>query len=257
MEFYLSIILNFFINPQHILFLIILIQLFLIFFTESKKLVFFFSKLFLILFLFFGYIPLSNFLLSKIEDYIQPSKYPIQQLTGVVVLGGSFQTGLESKERNQVFLNSSAERLTRTLEIYKKNPRILILFSGFSNEISPQGWNEKDMAKKFFLDQGVKLDNLLFENQSRNTFENIKYSKDIIANYKGTWGLITSANHMPRSFFTFKKQGLILEPISVDYKTGTSGMFWLNFDISLSLTNWNIIFRELIGIAYYKVTNKL
>ena len=257
MEFYLSKIVNFFINSQYILFLIILSQLFIIFFVESKKLVIFFSKLFLILFLFFGYVPLSNFLLSKIEDYIQPSKYPIQQLTGVVVLGGSFETGLESKERNQVFLNSSAERLTKTLEIYKKNPRILILFSGFSNEIKPQGWSESDMAKKFFLDQGVRIDNLIFENQSRNTFENIKYSKDIIANHKGTWGLITSASHMPRSFFVFKKQGLILEPISVDYKTGTSRMFWINFDISSGLTNWNIVFHELIGIAYYKVTNKI
>jgi len=257
MEFYLSKILNFFINPLYILFIIIIIQLFIIFFIESKKLVIFFSKLFLILFLFFGYIPLSNFLLSKIEDYIQPSKYPIQQLTGVVVLGGSFETGLESKERNQVFLNSSAERLTKTLEIYKKNPRILILFSGFSNEFKPQGWSESDMAKKFFIDQGVRIDNLIFENQSRNTFENIKYSKDIINNYKGTWGLITSANHMPRSFFTFKKQGLILEPISVDYKTGVSRMFWINFDISMGLINWNIIFHELIGIVYYKVTNKI
>jgi len=257
MEFYLSKILNFFINPLYILFIIIIIQLFIIFFIESKKLVIFFSKLFLILFLFFGYIPLSNFLLSKIEDYIQPSKYPIQQLTGVVVLGGSFETGLESKERNQVFLNSSAERLTKTLEIYKKNPRILILFSGFSNEFKPQGWSESDMAKKFFIDQGVRIDNLIFENQSRNTFENIKYSKDIINNYKGTWGLITSANHMPRSFFAFKKQGLILEPISVDYKTGVSRMFWINFDISSGLINWNIIFHELIGIVYYKVTNKI
>ena len=257
MEFYLSKIVNFFTNPQYILFLIILIQLFAIFFTESKKLVIFFSKLFLILFLFFGYSPFSNFFLNKIEDYIQPSKYPIQELKGVVVLGGSFETGLESKERNHVFLNSSAERLTKTLEIYKKNPRILILFSGFSNEIKPQGWSEFDMAKKFFLDQGVRIDNLIFENQSRNTFENIKYSKDIIANYKGTWGLITSANHMPRSFFAFKKQGLILEPIHVDYKTGTSRMFWINFDISSGLYNWNIIFHELIGIAYYKVTNKI
>ena len=257
MEFYLSKILNFLINPYYILFLIILIQISLIFFTESKKLLTFFSKFFLILFLFFGYIPLSNFFLSKIEDYIQPSKYPIQQLTGVVVLGGSFNTGTESKERNQVLLNSSAERLTRTLEIYKKNPKILILFSGFSSEIKPQGWSESDMAKKFFLDQGVKLDNLIFENKSRNTFENIKYSKDIISNYKGTWGLITSANHMPRSFFTFKKQGLILEPISVDYRTGTSRMFWINFNILLSINNWNIIFHELIGIAYYKVTNKI
>ena len=257
MEFYLSKIINFFINPQYILFLIILIQLFAIFFTESKKLVIFFSKLFLILFLFFGYSPLSNFLLSKTEDYIQPSKYPIQQLTGVVVLGGSFEAGLESKERNQVFLNSSAERLTKVLEIYKKNPRILILFSGFSNSIKPQGWSESDMAKKFFLDQGVRIDNLIFENQSRNTFENIKYSKDIINNYKGVWGLVTSANHMPRSFFTFKKQGLILEPIHVDYKTGTSRMFWINFDISLGLRNWDIILHELIGISYYKLTNKI
>ena len=257
MEFYLSKIINFFANPQHILFLIILIQLFLIFFTESKKLVIFFSKLFLILFFFFGYSPLNNFFLSKIEDYIQPSKYPIQQLTGLVVLGGSFEAGSESKERNQVFLNSSAERLTKALEIYKNNPRILILFSGFSNSIKPQGWSETDMAKKFFLDQGVRIDNLIFENQSRNTFENIKYSKDIITNYKGTWGLVTSANHMPRSFFAFKKQGLILEPIHVDYKTGTSRMFWINFDISSGLRNWGIVLHELIGISYYKLTNKI
>jgi len=257
MEFYLSKILNFFINPLYILSSVILIQLFIIFFSESKKLVIFFSKLFLILFLFFGYSPLSNFLLSKIEDYIQPSKYPFQQLTGVIVLGGSFNSGLDSKERNEVSLNSSAERLTKALEVYKKNPKIVILFSGFSNKIKSQGWSESDMAKKFFLDQGVRIDNLIFENQSRNTFENIKYSKEIITNYKGTWGLVTSASHMPRSFFAFKKQGLILEPINVDYKTGTSRIFWINFDISSGLTNWNIIFHELIGIAYYKVTNKI
>jgi uncharacterized SAM-binding protein YcdF (DUF218 family) len=257
MEFYLSKILNFFINPLYILSLVILIQLFTIFFLQSKKLVIFFSKLFLILFLIFGYSPLSNFLLSKIEDHIQTSKYPVQQLTGVIVLGGSFNSGLESKERNEVSLNSSAERLTKALEIYKKNPRLIILFSGFSGELNPQGWSESDMAKKFFLDQGVKLDNLIFENQSRNTFENIKYSKDIIANYKGTWGLITSASHMPRSFFTFKKQSLILEPINVDYKTGTSRMFWINFNIYSGLSNWSIILHELIGITYYKITNKI
>jgi uncharacterized SAM-binding protein YcdF (DUF218 family) len=257
MEFYLSKILNFFINPMYILSLVILTQLFIIFFMQSKKLVILFSKLFLILFLFFGYTPLSSFLLSKIEDYIQTSKYPVQQLTGVIVLGGSFNSGLESKERNEVSLNSSAERLTKALEIYKKNPRLLLLFSGFSGELKPQGWSESDMAKKFFLDQGVKLDNLIFENQSRNTSENVKFSKDIIANYKGIWGLITSASHMPRSFYAFKKQSLILEPINVDYKTGTSRMFWINFDISLGLNNWSIILHELIGISYYKITNKI
>jgi len=35
------------------------------------------------------------------------------------------------------------------------------------------------------------------------------------------------------------------------------GYFGINFDISSGLSNWGIIFHELIGIAYYKVTNKI
>jgi uncharacterized SAM-binding protein YcdF (DUF218 family) len=257
MEFYITKVANFLLEPLYILSFFLLVLFFLLFFTNLKKLIIFLAKFLLILFLFFGYTPLSNFLLSKIEDFIKPSRYPIQQLTGVIVLGGSFSLELESKERNEVLLNDAAERLTKALEIYKKNPKILILFSGYSNKLSPIGWNESDMAKKFFLDQGVRFENLIFENQSRNTFENIKYSKDIILNYKGTWGLITSANHMPRSYYTFKRQGLILEPISVDFKTGTSSIFWINFDIKKGLENWKFILREIVGIFYYKITSKI
>ena len=257
MEFYIAKVANILLEPLYILSFFLLALVFLLLFTNLKKIIIFFAKFLLMLFLFFGYTPLSSFLLSKIEDFIKPSRYPIQQLTGIIVLGGSFSHELESKERNEVFLNDSAERLTKALEIYKKNPRLLILFSGFSGELKPQGWSESDMAKKFFLDQGVKLDNLIFENQSRNTFENIKYSKDIIAKYKGTWGLITSANHMPRSYYSFKKQGLILEPIIVDYKTGTSPAFWINFDIEKGLVNWKLILHEIVGISYYKITSKI
>lgn len=257
MEFYLAKIANYLLEPLYILSFFLLILIFLLLFTNFKKPTFFFAKLLLILFLFFGYTPLSNFLLNKIEDFIKPSKYPVQQLKGVVVLGGSFNSGLQSKERNEVLLNSSAERLTKVLEIYNKNPKVLILFTGFSNELKPKGWSESDMAKKFFLEQGVRLENLIFENKSRNTFENIIYSKDIIRTNKGTWGLVTSASHMPRSYFGFKRQGLILEPISVDYRTGTSSIFWINFDIKKGLENWNIILHEVVGIFYYKITDKI
>ncbi len=257
MEFYIAKFANYLLEPLYILSFFLIILIFLLLFTNSKKLTIFFAKFLLILFLFFGYTPLSNFLLNKIEDFIKPSKYPVQQLTGVIILGGSFDLELESKERNEVLLNSAAERLTKALEIYKKNPRLLILFSGASNKIKPIGWSESDMAKKFFLEQGVRVDNLIFENKSRNTYENIIYSKDIIKNYKGTWGLITSASHMPRSYFGFKKQGLILEPISVDYRTGTSSIFWINFDIKKGLENWRLLFREIVGVSYYKITDKI
>jgi uncharacterized SAM-binding protein YcdF (DUF218 family) len=257
MEFYLSKVFNFIFTPLNILLAIILFQIFIVLFSDSKKLIEGLSKFFLIIFLFFGYVPLSSFTLNKIEDYIEPSRYPINQLTGIVVLGGSFNSGLISKERNQVSLNGWSERLTKALEIYKKNSRVLILFSGYSDKINAQGWSESEMARKFFLDQGVRSENLIFENKSRNTFESTKFSKDIISNYKGTWGLVTSASHMPRSFLTFKKQGVVLEPICVDYKTGTSKMFWLNFNISKGLYDWTTIFHEVIGLAYYKITNKI
>jgi uncharacterized SAM-binding protein YcdF (DUF218 family) len=257
MEFYISKVANILLEPLYILSFFLLVLVFLLLFTNLKKVIIFFTKFLLILFLFFGYTPFSSFLLSKIEDFIKPSRYPIQQLTGIIVLGGSFGLELESKERNEILLNDSAERLTKALEIYKKNPKVLILFSGYSNKLKPTSWNESDIAKKFFLDQGIRFENLIFENKSRNTFENIKYSKDIITNYKGTWGLITSASHMPRSYYAFKRQGLILEPIVVDYKTGTSQIFWINFDIKKGLVHWKLILREIVGISYYKVTSKI
>jgi len=257
MEFYIAKFANYLLEPLYILSFFLLILIFLILFTNFKKLTIFSAKLLLILFLFFGYTPLSNFLLNKLEDFIKPSKYPVQQLKGIVVLGGSFNSGLQSKERNEVLLNSSAERLTKVLEIYNKNPKILILFTGFSGELKPQGWSESDMAKKFFLEQGVRSDNLIFENKSRNTFENINYSKNIIKNYEGAWGLITSASHMPRSYFGFKRQGLILEPIIVDFKTGTSPIFWISFNIGSGLSNWSTLLHEAVGISYYKITGKI
>jgi hypothetical protein len=62
---------------------------------------------------------------------------------------------------------------------------------------------------------------------------------------------------MPRSFLAFKKQGLVLEPINVDYRTGTSKIFWLNFSISRGLSSWTTVFHEVIGLGYYKLTNKI
>ena len=257
MEFYIAKVANYLLEPLYILSFFLIILILLLLFTNFKKITIFFAKFLLILFLFFGYTPLSNFLLNKIEDFIKPSKYPVQQLTGIIVLGGSFNQELVSKERNEVSLNEYAERATKVLEIYKKNPKILILFSGYSNKLKPIGWSESDMAKKFFLEQGIRSENLIFENKSRNTYENVQYSKDIIRNYKGNWGLVTSAFHMPRSYFLLKRENLILEPISVDYRTGTSSIFWINFDIKKGLENWNIILHEVVGISYYKITGKI
>jgi len=209
------------------------------------------------LFIFFGIYSLPYFLLNKLEDYIKPSKISYSQLTGVIVLGGNVGQGLIPKERNEASLNEAAERLTKVVEIYRKNTRTIIIFSGFSGSLKPEGWSESDTARKFFIDQGVREENLIFEDQSRNTFENAKYSRKVLEDKKGNWGLITSASHMARSFMVFKKNGIIVEPISVDYQTGTSRIFWLTFDFYRAVKLWNILLHEITGIIYYKLTDKI
>jgi len=256
MELILSKIINFFIYPLNILLLFTFVII-LFFFLNKKKITKFFSLLFIILFIFFGIYSLPYFLLNKLEDYIKASKISYAQLTGVIILGGGAGKGLVPKERNEASLHEAAERITKALEIYKKNPRVIILFSGFSGSFKPEGWSESDTVRKFFIDQGVREENLIFENQSKNTFENAKYSKKILEDKKGNWGLITSASHMVRSFMVFKKNGLILEPISVDYKTGTSKVFWLDFSFYRGINLWNILLHEITGIIHYKLTDKI
>ncbi len=122
MEFILSKTLNFFISPLNILLTIAFIII-LFFFFNKKKIIKFFSLLFIFLFIFFGIYSLPYFLLNKLEDYIKPSKISYSQLTGVVVLGGGIEQGLVSKERNEASLSEHAERLTKAVEISKKNPK--------------------------------------------------------------------------------------------------------------------------------------
>jgi len=62
---------------------------------------------------------------------------------------------------------------------------------------------------------------------------------------------------MARSFMVFKKNGIIVEPIAVDYKTGTSKIFWLTFDFYKAVTLWNILLHEITGTIYYKLTDKI
>ncbi len=105
MEFYIAKVANYLLEPLYILSFFLIILIFLLLFTNYKKLTIFFAKFLLILFLFFGYTPLSNFLLNKIEDFIKPSKYPVSAIKRSYCIRRILLIlDLESKERNEVFI---------------------------------------------------------------------------------------------------------------------------------------------------------
>jgi len=103
-----------------------------------------------------------------------------------------------------------------------------------------------------------------YENQSRNTYENVLYMKSMIEEFglksvagaSKPWLLITSASHMYRSVKIFEKQGIDVLSLPVDYQTVNS-LNWDTFDLEEGAQNWNKLVHEVIGIFAYWITEKI
>jgi uncharacterized SAM-binding protein YcdF (DUF218 family) len=113
-------------------------------------------------------------------------------------------------------------------------------------------------------EQGLSEQNAHYENQSRNTYENVLYMKPMIeqfglkndAGQLKPWLLITSASHMYRSTKIFQKQGLDVLPMPVDYQTANS-LQWTMFDLEDGVENWNNLVHEIVGLFAYWITGKI
>jgi uncharacterized SAM-binding protein YcdF (DUF218 family) len=179
-------------------------------------------------------------------------------------LGGAIEGGEIAIDRGEISIGSAAERVTKAFELIRRYPELPFVFSGFSGSLSPKGVSEADAFKQLIAEQGFPDKNAHYENQSRNTYENVVIMKPMILEFgtKGAnntqkpWLLITSAWHMYRSLKIFQKQEIEVIPVLVDYRTGKN-LQWDRFDLEDGMQNWNRLMHELIGLLAYKLTGKI
>jgi uncharacterized SAM-binding protein YcdF (DUF218 family) len=214
---------------------------------------------------FIGYMPTSQLAMRILEDAVP--QIPITpdlmgQVGGILILGGAIEGGPIARDRGEVSIYSSAERVTKAFQLLRQHPDLPFIFSGYSGRLLPKGPSESDAFKQLLQEQGLGNHPGFYENQSRNTFENMVFSKkimdDIAAKEGGLakpWLLITSARHMLRSLLVAKKQGIALLPVAVDYQTGRY-YSWHRFDLVEGGEQWNWIIHELVGILTYWLTGK-
>ena len=214
-----------------------------------------------------GWLPTSEFFLRALEDAVP--KTNIAQLSekdigGIIILGGAIDGGQIALDRGEISIYSSAERVTKAFELIRKYPDLPYIFSGFSGRLFPQGLSEAEAFKQLISEQGLNESMAHYENQSRNTYENIRYMKPMIAELDAKndggaqkpWLLITSASHMYRSLKIFQKQEIAVLPVPVDYQTANH-LRWGKFDLEDGAQNWNKLIHELIGIFAYWITGKI
>jgi uncharacterized SAM-binding protein YcdF (DUF218 family) len=215
--------------------------------------------------LFIGYLPSSQFAMRILEDAIPQTQLTAERLNqvgGILILGGAIEGGPIARDRGEVSIRTSAERVTKAFQLLRQHPELPFIFSGYSGRLLPQGLSEADAFKQLMQEQGLGYHPGYYENQSRNTYENIVYSKKImvaIAEKENIpvkpWLLVTSASHMLRSMQVAHKQGVDLLPVQVDYQTSNTSS-WYRFDLVEGGEQWNWLIHELVGMGAYWLSGK-
>ena len=177
-------------------------------------------------------------------------------VAGIIVLGGATGSGRVAAARDQPVLNGNAERLTTAMALHRVNPNLPLVVSGFSGRLVPSGLNEAEITRLLFLQLGLSLDRVRFEDRSRNTAQNARFTAEMAGvGGEDPWLLITSASHMPRSVASFRAAGVSVLPYPVDFRTEPDNLIWPR-EPSSSLGYARIGAREWLGLLAYHVTGR-
>lgn len=170
-----------------------------------------------------------------------------------IVLGGV--AGID-KAHMQLHFYENAERIFNVLPLYFEGRVKKILLSGGSGRLFSRE-EEATILQDYLLQIGVKKEDLIIENKSRNTFENALFSTQKLKEEQisGPILLSTSATHMKRSYLCFKKQGLEVEPFPVDHVIEERIFHFdtLFLPKSSILNKWYWLLHEWVGIVVYSL----
>jgi uncharacterized SAM-binding protein YcdF (DUF218 family) len=201
-------------------------------------------------------LPVGTLLLTPLENRFPVVPKLAGKIDGIIVLGGAVQQ-LVTHHRGQPSLTGGAERMTEFIVLAKKHPTARLAFSGGSGLVFNQSVKEADTARLFFRQFGLDTSRIVFEAESRNTFENAVFTyQKLNPQPDERWVLITSATHMPRAMGAFRKAGW--QPIAypVDFVTYGTYQKSLGFNMLSGLSALGHGLREWAALVVYRVLGR-
>jgi uncharacterized SAM-binding protein YcdF (DUF218 family) len=195
-------------------------------------------------------IPLGSFGVAYLENYF-PSLVEIPKDTkGIILLGGSFDLDT-SAARGVTCYNQRGGRIIQFMELAQKYPHLPLVFTGGGMRFHPSAPSESELARRLFENLQLDLSRIRFEDQSNSTFENAKFTFDMIQPKAGEhWVLVTSALHMPRAVTLFRSMGWNVVPYPVDYITTGKQNYGPNFSLYEGFKFWQQSTHEWLGLIH-------
>jgi len=156
-------------------------------------------------------------------------------------------------------INSEAERLLAPLSLMRRYPSARLIFTGGSGSLQPGPFKEGDKVRWLWHDANIDRGQVLYEEASRNTYENALFTRDLVQPQPGEkWLLVTSAAHMPRSVGLFRKAGFDVVAYPVAFKsTGKSGQWYVPRTAGAALGNIESAVHEYLGLWVYYLSGRL
>ena len=172
----------------------------------------------------------------------------IQEITDYIFL----KSNPQKADLALVFGNRHNEASKKVYELYKKKLITKILVSGGNNKITKK--NEALEIKKQLIKLGVNINDIILEDKSTNSLENVLFSKNIIEekmkfNKINKIIAVVKHYHSRRALMTLKKHfPNTIKLIPVSYKIyGFTKDNWFNHKIGKEkvLGEWNKISKYL------------
>ena len=205
-----------------------------------------------------GTLPLGEALIKPLEREFPPREAPAG-IHGIIILGG-VEDQRASAYWGQPQINAAAERLTAGATLALQHPQARVVFTGGSGRLRDARADAPPLppvAIDLLTDLGIDRDRILWEDRSRNTAENARLSRELVApDPEETWVLVTSAFHMGRARASFEAAGWSqVIPFPVDYRSAdlSGGIGW---GLGGKLDLLNIAVRERIGRLVYRLTER-
>ncbi|MGG5821500.1 YdcF family protein [Falsiroseomonas sp. HW251] len=202
------------------------------------------------------FLPVASFLTLPLEERFARPQPPPTNVAGIIVLGGAVEQRLTAAHGIPA-LNGAAERMTEGVALALRYPQARLVFTGGSAAVVPGGPTEADTARRLFSDLGLPESRLVFDDESRNTWENAVLSRRMLDPKPGeTWIMVTSASHMPRAVGCFRAAGFDIVPWPVNYTTGRDPGLWYNWPFPTRLNQAEWAMREWVGLVAYHLLGR-
>lgn len=200
-------------------------------------------------------LPVGDWLLAPLENRF-PQLVPLpEKVDGIIMLGGAQEPRL-TKAHGQPAMNSHAERMTSFLALARLYPDARLVFSGGSGDPLHQDVNEGDTVKLFLIQQGFDATRVVYESRSRNTYENVLFSKELVQPKPNeTWLVVGSAADLPRTVGIFRRLDWRVTAVPCDYRALPPELL-PSLSLLDNLLNIRAALHEWAGLVVYYFTGK-